>query len=70
MILSRLNSLVIEELLVLLVLFVLFLPSRYRGSTRAFEGLAFGLAPADRPAGLAEAPVLKGGVQRSFLRSG
>ena len=34
------------------------------------SGLAFGLALAVRPAGLAEAPALKGGSWRSFLRSG
>src|SRR5215469_8923559 len=33
-------------------------------------GLASGLALAVRPAGAAEAPALKGGSRRSFLRSG
>jgi hypothetical protein len=33
-------------------------------------GLASGLALAVRPAGAAEAPALKGGSWRSFLRSG
>src|ERR1039458_7226170 len=34
------------------------------------SGLAFGLALVVRPAGAAEAPALKGGSRRSFLRSG
>jgi hypothetical protein len=37
---------------------------------RALPGLASGLALAVRPAGAAEAPALKGGSRRSFLRSG
>ena len=34
------------------------------------SGLASGLALAVRPAGSVEAPALKGGSRRSFLRSG
>jgi hypothetical protein len=44
-----------------------------QGCTRfsvRLSGLAFGQALAVRPAGLAEAPALKGGSRRSFLRSG
>ena len=37
---------------------------------RALSGLASGPALAVRPAGSAEAPALKGGSLRSFLRSG
>ena len=40
----------------------------WRFAARA-SGLAFGLALAVRPAGLAETPALKGGSRRSFLRS-
>jgi hypothetical protein len=40
------------------------------GGSPRVSGLASGLALAVRPAGLAEAPALKGGSRRSFLRSG
>ena len=50
-----------------------FLWPLWRGMGRfaaRVSGLASGLALAVRPAGSAEAPALKGGSRRSFLRSG